>query len=253
MGYNLPVRLGLVADIHANVAALDAVLGALRSAGVDAIVCLGDIVGYHAEPAECIDRVRAAATATIAGNHDIAVVAPGLPSSVNSQALAAIVWTKANLDPERVAWLAGLPRRIDDPAGWTAVHGSFLASDPSSGYVVGLSLRDNLEAVAAGPQRVAFCGHTHLPMCGWLEGQIVHSSPLLRTVRWPPHARAVLINPGSVGQPRDHDPRASAAVVDLERSEVTPLRCEYAIDRTAAAVRRAGLPESLVERLRSGL
>lgn len=248
------MRLGLVADIHANTAALAAVLDALKAAGVDAVVCLGDIVGYHAEPAECIDRVRAAASATIAGNHDVAAVARELPTSVNPQALAALLWTRENLDPARLAWLAALPRRIDDPAGWSAVHGSFVSPDPSNGYVVGTSLRDNLEAIAAGgPPRVAFCGHTHLPMCGWLEGQIVHSSPLLRAVRWPAHARAVLINPGSVGQPRDHDPRAAAAIVDLERSEVTPIRCEYALDRTIAAVRRAGLPESLVERLRAGL
>lgn len=252
------MRLGLVADIHANAAALAAVLDALKAAGVDRVVCLGDIVGYHAEPAECIDRLRDASDATIAGNHDLAVLAPDLPTGVNAQALAAIVWTRQNLDPQRLAWLAGLPRRIDDPAGWIAVHGSLLGADPSSGYVLGPSLRDNLTAIAdasgdAGPGRVGFCGHTHLPMCGWLEGQIVHSSPLLRSVRWPAHARAVLINPGSVGQPRDHDPRAAAAIVDLERSEVTPIRCEYAIDRTAAAVRRAGLPETLVERLRAGL
>lgn len=250
------MRLGLVADIHANAAALAAVLAALKSAGVDRIVCLGDIVGYHAEPAECIDLLREATEATIAGNHDVAATARDLPTGVNPQALAAIVWTREHLDPGRLAWLAALPRRIDDPSGWTAVHGSFLGPDPSSGYVLGASLRDNLLALAGepgAPTRVGFCGHTHLPMCGWLEGQIVHSSPLLRAVRWPAHARAVLINPGSVGQPRDHDPRASAAIVDLERSEVTPIRCEYAIDRTAAAVRRAGLPEGLVERLRAGL
>lgn len=249
------MRIGLIADIHANAPALAAVLAALRREGVDEIVCLGDVVGYNAEPDASVDLLRATTDRVVFGNHDFAVLHGDRLDGTNSAARTAIAWTRACLSPAARAWLAALPARLVSPGRYVAVHGCFLHDDHYHGYVTGAAVRANLDAVAARPDwpTIAFCGHTHLPMCGWLEGQIVHSNPLLRAVRWPAEARAVLINPGSVGQPRDRDPRAAAAVVDLERREVTPIRCDYDLARTTAAIRSAGLPGALAERLRLGV
>ena len=251
--YNRSVRLALIADIHANLAALTAVLDALRSIEVDEVVCLGDLVGYNAEPDVCVAAVRAAADRVIAGNHDVASIRDEVVAGVNSIARAALMWTREHISDETRAYLRGLPHELVSDH-YVAGHGTFLGDDRHSGYVTGTAVRANLEAIADHPTwpKLALCGHTHLPMCTWLEGQLVHSSPLLRPVRWPEHARAVLINPGSVGQPRDGDPRAAAAIVDLGARTVTPIRVEYDVERTIAAIQRAGLPDPLADRLRLG-
>jgi predicted phosphodiesterase len=248
------VRLGLIADIHANHAALAAILDALRRHDVDELVCLGDIVGYNAEPDACVALLRGATDRVILGNHDLAVLRGEVASGTNAIARAAVAWTRANISAESLAYLAGLPPELVVDDRYVAAHGSFVGDERHCGYVTGATLRANLDAIAAAPHwpKLALCGHTHMPVCGWLEGQIVHSSPLLRTVRWPAGARVVLINPGSVGQPRDGDTRAAAAIVDLERREVTPVRCDYDVERTIAAIHRAGLPEALADRLRLG-
>lgn len=247
------MRLALIADIHANFAALTAVLEALGQLEFDELVCLGDIVGYNAEPDPCVAAVRAATDRVIAGNHDTAAVREEVVTGINAIARAALVWTREHLSDEARAYLAGLPQELVG-AGYVAGHGTFLGLDRHAGYVTGPAVRANLEAIADHPTwpKLGLCGHTHIPICTWLEGQIVHSSPLLRPVRWPEHARAVLINPGSVGQPRDGDPRAAAAIVDLEERTVTPIRCDYDVERTIAAIERAGLPEPLADRLRAG-
>lgn len=252
--YTSGVRIGLIADIHANASALEVTLSALRREGVDEIVCLGDIVGYNAEPQECIDQLRAATERVVIGNHDWSVAHGEIASGTNAVAREAIAWTRANLGEEALAYLRGLPRQLIAEDRYIAIHGSFLNADHYHGYITGSVLLSNFEALLARPEwpRVAFCGHTHLPMCGWLEAQISHHNPLLRTVEWPASARVVLINPGSVGQPRDHDPRAAAAIIDLERRQVIPVRSDYDLERTAAAIRRAKLPSSLIDRLRMG-
>jgi diadenosine tetraphosphatase ApaH/serine/threonine PP2A family protein phosphatase len=135
-----------------------------------------------------------------------------------------------------------------------AVHGCYLNDVHVTGYVTETMLESNLRVVAASRElpKLALCGHTHVPMLGVLEGDTARSTRLDEPFRWPKSARAVLVNPGSVGQPRDGDVRASLVIVDLEARTVTPLRVAYDVEAAARAVEAAGLPAVFAERLRAG-
>ncbi len=249
------MRLALIADVHANLPALEAVLEALSGLRFDRLLCLGDLVGYNAQPSECVARVRAAAHDTVAGNHDVDVTLARPAAGTNAAARVAQEWTRARLAPDDLAWLAALPRIVTLPGRAVAVHGCYLNDTHVSGYVTGTMLEANLLAVESKPAwpRVAFCGHTHVPMCGWLEaGGAVEARLDGQTVRWPENARAVLVNPGAVGQPRDGDPRAAFALIDLEARALELRRAAYDVERAARAVVDAGLPVELAERLREG-
>lgn len=246
------MRIAVIADIHANLAALDAVLARIAELAADAVVCLGDLVGYNAEPTPCIDRVRQACAVVVAGNHDRDCLHAPQPGT-NKLARHAIEWTRDQLDGPHRAYLAALPPlvRTDD---YVAAHGSYLSDIYVSGYVTSTMLEKNLIAIAArdGWPAVAMCGHTHVPMFGRWDGVAVHESGLREPETWPRSARAVILNPGSVGQPRDGDPRASFAVVDFETRAVHIERVDYDVERTCAANARAGLPPELSQRLREG-
>jgi diadenosine tetraphosphatase ApaH/serine/threonine PP2A family protein phosphatase len=250
------VRIAVIADIHANRAALEAVLEGIARARADRVVCLGDLVGYHAEPAECIELVRASAAWVVAGNHDRDVVSGREPAPGTNPAARAIQqWTRSRLAPEMLSYLAGLPKIVVDPAGVVGVHGCYLNNEHVFGYVTSTMLPDNLLAITRRSDewpRVALCAHTHQPMCAWLEAEGCVESPSRGAVEWPAAARAVLVNPGSVGQPRDGDPRASFAVVDVPRRRVEFHRCAYDIERTARLLSEAGFPPAMSERLREG-
>lgn len=249
-----PVRVSVIADVHANAAALDAVLEAVARSATERLVCLGDLVGYNAEPAQCVARLRAAAAVVVAGNHDVDVARGSTCAGTNAGARAAQEWTRAQLDGAERAWLGALPAIACDRAGFTAVHGCYLNSTYYTGYVTTTMLPANLRAAAARPERprVALCGHTHVPMLGWLDGDECAEPRWAGTLRWPASAAAVLVNPGSVGQPRDGDPRASFAILDLEARTAELRRVAYDVERAARAIVAAGLPETLAARLREG-
>jgi diadenosine tetraphosphatase ApaH/serine/threonine PP2A family protein phosphatase len=249
------MRLALLADVHANLPALEAVLEDVAAQGVERCVCLGDLVGYNAEPAACVTRVRAQVTLVVAGNHDVDCVRNDSLPGTNAVARQVQAWTRAQLDLEALDYLAGLPNVACDPAGFVAAHGCFLNSLYYTGYVTGTMLGANLAAVAARPEwpSVAFVGHTHVPMCGWITAQgEVHEAPARGHLRWPSSAPAVLLNPGSVGQPRDGDPRAAYGVFDPEAGSFEFRRVRYDVEASAAAILAAGLPAVLAERLREG-
>jgi len=167
------MRLAVVADIHANHHALAAVLAAIQVARADLLVCLGDLVGYNAEPSKCLQRIREAAGVVIAGNHDYCTLSQEPDWGTNTAARQAQAWTRLQLDAMELAYLGGLPTHTVDSRGFVAVHGCYLNGTYLTGYVTGTMLEANLEAVAAKDSwpRVAFCGHTHAPLCGWLEGR----------------------------------------------------------------------------------
>lgn len=243
----------MIADVHANLPALEACLDALDRSGVERIVCLGDVVGYHAEPRECIARLRERAIATVRGNHDHDAISADVQAGTSSAARKVLAWTRAQLSADDQRWLADLPTHIVlDPPGVILAHGCFLNDVFFRGYVTSTMLEANLRAVAARPDwpRVALCGHTHVPMCGWLAAGAIEE----RTcgVVWPSGADAVLINPGSVGQPRDADASARCAIVDVDARGVDVLRVPYDVEAAVAALNRAGLPSELGERLREG-
>jgi len=251
------MRLAVIADLHANVQALDAVAAEIERRAVDRVVCLGDLVGYHANPVETIARVRELATDVIAGNHDREAssqrVSSENPGGTTAPARVALEWTRARLGPSELDYLSALPSRLIRDGSWVAVHGCYLNDVHVTGYVTETMLEENLRVVASKPElpKLAFCGHTHVPMLGVLEVD-VRSTRLDAPFRWPASARAVLVNPGSVGQPRDGDVRASFVVVDLEERIVTPVRVAYDVEAAARAVETAGLPAVFAERLRAG-
>lgn len=248
------MRLAVIADVHANLPALEAVLSAIDRADVARVICLGDMVGYNAEPASCLRLLRSRVDTFVAGNHDIDVACRKLSPGTGLIARDVQAWTRAQLDDEAIGFLSDLPRVISDPAGFVAAHGCYLNTLFYTGYVTGTMLEKNLVAIRDHPTwpKLAFCGHTHVPMVAWLLGGEVDERAADHPNTWPAEAEAVLVNPGSVGQPRDGDARASFALVDIERSTVTIERTAYDIERACRAIAAARLPFDLVTRLREG-
>ncbi len=248
------MRIAVLADLHANLPALGAVLSAIRRAQPDCIVCLGDIVGYGAEPEACIEMMRSISATTVLGNHDADVVNHTEAPGTNPQARLLHQWTRSQLSASAIAYLRSLPPVKIEAGEFIAVHGCYLNETHVTGYVTSTMLEANLRAIATRPEwpRLALCGHTHAPLCGWLEGEHCTERNLQEAVYWPKNARAVLLNPGSVGQPRDGDPRASFAVVDTVQRRIEIQRLDYEIERAAQAISAAGLPVSLAERLWQG-
>ena len=250
------MRLVVIADVHANWPALQVVLADAAQLKADQRVCLGDLVGYNAQPVECITAVREFCDVVIAGNHDWDIASVQEPLiGTTSHARLVQAWTREQLGDEHVAYLAQLPNKHIEASVYIAVHGCYLNDVHVNGYVTQTMLRANLEALAARDDwpSVGFSGHTHCPQLAYLRNGEVHTvKPLDPPVHWPADAQAVLINPGSVGQPRDEDPRCSYALVDFEQRSVEFRRLDYDIDATAAAAEGTGLPEVLVRRLYQG-
>jgi diadenosine tetraphosphatase ApaH/serine/threonine PP2A family protein phosphatase len=248
------MRIAVFGDVHANLEALDAALDAISLARADAIVCLGDIVGYGAEPKECIARLRQTASLIVAGNHDLDVSNGAHSPGTNATARLMIDWTRSQIDEESKIFLARLPRRIIVQGALVAAHGCYLNPEHVNGYVTSTMLEANLRAIARNTSwpHLAFCGHTHVPMCGWIEGDMCIERKPGAPLRWPSSAQAILVNPGSVGQPRDGDPRAAFAIVDTELRSVEVVRVAYDIEAAARAIERSGLPSMLADRLREG-
>ena len=240
------MRIAVLSDIHANLPALEAVLAALGA--VDAVWHLGDVVGYGPHPDEVVARLRELGAVGVRGNHDAAALDLELAEWFNPDARRAIEWTAGRITPATREWLAALPERREIE-GLTLVHGS--PRDPTWEYVAtAAGARANLPAFTTAH---FLHGHTHLPgafreSAGHVETLAAADGGTLRL-----DARRVLVNPGSVGQPRDGDHRASAMTMDTETSTITWHRVAYPIAATQADMRAVGLPNRLVTRLEHGL
>ncbi len=239
------MRIAVLSDIHANLPALEAVLAALGP--VDAVWHLGDVVGYGPHPDEVVARLRDVGAVGVRGNHDLAALGGLEVEWFNPAARAAIEWTARRIGHQAREWLGALPERlaIDD---LTLVHGS--PQDPTWEYITTTpGARANMAAFVT-----PYClhGHTHVPAV-WREddGRLEGISPSDGS-ELPLDERRLLFNPGSVGQPRDGDPRASALVLDTDARLVTWRRVEYPITSTQADIRAAGLPRWLADRLAFG-
>lgn len=244
------MRIAVLSDIHANLEALLAVLERTRALKAEAIVCLGDIVGYNANPNECIDILRAERAACVLGNHDTRATGLEGPERFNPLARAAVLWTREQLTSESRQFLAGLPReeRVRD---FFLFHGFIHDTDRY------LFSRDDavenfrlLAGLSGGPQ-IGFFGHTHL-VAALSEQRGIVSASLDREELDLVDDRRYLINPGSVGQPRDGDPRASFLLYDDEQRRVTFLRTAYDIGKCRDKIISAGLPPQLADRLEWG-
>ena len=248
------MKIAVLSDVHANLAALQAVLADIDAVAPDAVIWhTGDIVGYNAEPNEVIALLRERSAAGVMGNHDAAVLGELDVSWFNPEAAAAVKWTATHLTPENATWLHALPR-ISEMGAATLVHASLLK--PLEEYVIDAeSARENLFALSTP---VLFHGHTHVPAYWALRGG--QSSVIDIDGRAQPLLSTSLINVGSVGQPRDGDVRASWVLWDRsdDGSAIGALgtvqwrRVAYDVARTQALVRAAGLPEFLAERLAAG-
>jgi diadenosine tetraphosphatase ApaH/serine/threonine PP2A family protein phosphatase len=242
------MRIVLVSDIHSNAVALQAVRAALPI--YHELWCLGDTIGYGPEPNECVDQVRALAKHVLTGNHDLASL--GLVSLVDFNALAraANLWNNEQLKPEQRAFMQDLPAHLPLPPQVTLAHAS--PRDPIWEYILDPeTARMNLRYFDTP---ICFVGHTHVPMVFALHGdgsiEFRRGAPG-EIVQLKPESRYI-INPGSVGQPRDGDPRAAYAVWDTEAQIVRFNRVEYDIVATQRKMQAAGLPELLAERLSFG-
>ncbi len=246
------MRYLVLTDIHANLDALDAVLRDASRSGYDEVLVLGDLVGYGAEPNAVIDRVIALEPRVIVrGNHD--KVASGIEDADDFNAVAqrAVSWTLANLSPDHRDWLAALPRgpELVDPLV-EVCHGSPFDEDA---YI--FSELDALRALRASHRPLCLFGHTHFPAIYRLsDGRFDVSMEATQTPAEIPIEEGwkYLVNPGSVGQPRDGDPRAAYAIVDESERTLSLYRVAYPLEDAQEKVIRAGLPEALALRLAAG-
>lgn len=243
------MRYAVLSDVHGNLEALEAVLADVQRRRPDAHLCLGDTVGYGPDPNACVDRVRALGGPVIAGNHDLAAAGMLDPDAFTPLARAAIEWTRGVLTEETRAWLRALPDRIEDPA-FLAVHGS--PRDPIEEYII--DLPTSLAIFSEHAFALCLVGHSHVPGAFILAADGTVSArplPVGRGVRLT-HASRYIVNAGSVGQPRDGDPRASYLVLDTAARTVTLERLEYPIAVTQEKMAARGLPAPLAQRLALG-
>jgi diadenosine tetraphosphatase ApaH/serine/threonine PP2A family protein phosphatase len=240
------VRIALVSDIHANLVALDAVLAAIPS--VDAIWQLGDVVGYGPHPEAVVARLREVGATGVRGNHDAAAIGALDVESFNIDARRAMEWTRSVITDDTTAWLGELPER-DEREGFTLVHGS--PRDPTWEYVTSTPVAR--ASIGAMTTPCGLHGHTHVPIAYVEEdGRLETMSPGAGS-RLAIEGRRVLVNPGSVGQPRDGIPTAAWLLLDIGADTITWQRTAYDVASVQAAMIAAGLPERLVARLAYGL
>lgn len=239
------MRVAVLSDIHANLVALDAVLAA--AGPVDAVWHLGDVVGYGPDPNGVVRRLRDIGAIGVRGNHDAAAVGGNEIDWFNPDARRAMEWTRMALAPDAIEWLAALPERRTE-AGIQLVHGS--PRQPIWEYIVSdASARANLDRLAG---TMALHGHTHVPVA-WRDAE--PEVDLIRGRAGETLAldeRRLLVNPGSVGQPRDGVPSASFLILEPEAGRATWRRIAYDIGAVQAAMRTAGLPGPLWRRLEIG-
>ena len=242
------MRVLLIADIHANLVALEAVI---EDAGpVDAVWCLGDVIGYGPRPNECSAWVEEHAAVTVVGNHDWACLGRLDLDEFNDAAHAATLWTIDRLTPHAHNWIDSLPNRYIE-GDMTLVHGS--PRHPVWEYV-----QRPATAAANFPffdTDICFIGHTHVPVIFPEElarkGEAIYQPPVGEIITLN-HGR-YLVNPGSVGQPRDGDPRAAYALFDPDTREIEFRRLAYDVKQTQCQMQEEDLPPSLVARLANGL
>ena len=242
------MRVAVISDIHANLHALDTVLAEIDAEDVTEIWCLGDVVGYGPRPNECCDLVRQRATHSLCGNHDLAVLGSLDVGEFAGDAGRAARWTAHELGAEQRAWLGTLKpqARVD---GAELFHGS--PRDPVWEYV--LSEQVALASLQATEAPLVLVGHSHVALAlaaedGYMQGGLAPAGTVaeLGSLRW-------LVNPGSVGQPRDGDPRAAWLLLDLDERLATFRRIAYDVEQTQAEIRSRGLPDGLASRLSHGV
>ncbi len=242
------MRYAILSDVHSNLEALEVVLKDILARRPEAILCLGDFVGYGPDPNGVVEELRPHVAGAVAGNHDLAALSELDIGTFNPLAAAAILWTRDHLSEQVRAYLQSLPRQMT-PDGFLAVHGS--VRDPVEEYIFDPETAE--ASFQASPFRLCVVGHTHVPAVFVLDGGRVTAAP------FPPdrplqldEGRRYILNGGSVGQPRDGDPRAAYLWFDGEAQVATLIRLEYQLEQTQKKMMEVGLPPMLAERLAFG-
>jgi predicted phosphodiesterase len=246
------LRFLILSDVHANMTALTTSLAACDGHW-DHAVCLGDLVGYGPDPNEVVDHLRGLVIATVRGNHDKAAAGNEGIEDFNPVARAAMEWTRSTLRPDNLAYLRELPHGPLQCNGMSLLHGAW---DDEDEYV--FSPEQAMSTLVAAPGNVSFFGHTHFQGgFSYFDGRVdvLQVKPKTPGLPYKLHLepnRRYMLNPGSIGQPRDGDPRAAFAIADLKRSVVEFWRVPYDIGSVQERMTRAGAPEPLILRLAFG-
>lgn len=239
------MRYGIIADIHANLEALQVVLADIKQEKCTHVVCLGDVVGYGANPKECLDIIRGMNIPVVKGNHDEYIGSSEDPEGFNDAAAEAVTWSRSQLTEDDRKWLREL-KYFRLVANFSIVHAT-LDAPQRWGYVL-----DKLEAAASFTYQntpVCFFGHTHVPLAFIRDTGVRGGTYSKFRVE---SGKKYFVNVGSVGQPRDGDPRAAYVIYDLRQQTIELRRLEYDIATAQRKIRAAGLPERLADRLASG-
>jgi len=239
-------KFAVISDLHANLEALQTVLAEIEQQGIEDIVCLGDIVGYGADPAACVKIIREREIICIQGNHD-RQMAGEIEEGTRDYAIEALMWTREQLSDEDIQYLLGLPESLPLAGSFLFCHGSPRDRDE---YIVHIGgMKANLQFLRESHPEVLVCffGHTHLPSIigGDLAVQDLTETETFRLDR----TATYLINPGGVGQPRDKCPKASFVIFDREAWTITFNRLEYDVESARRKIMDADLPRKLAERL----
>lgn len=246
------MRIAVIADIHSNSEALASVLAQLDREGVEAILNLGDLVGYNASPNECLEMLQGRQVWSLAGNHDLALLDPERAQNFNIIAYDALMWGRQQLRPEFLEFLQGLPLLRKLPGSFMACHGTPANPDTYIAYhFQGKRVLTDLHKHS--DLRVCFFGHTHRRALWYrdIRGKVALRQISPAAMRLSPHEH-YLINPGSVGQPRDGNPEAAYAIFDDQAGSIEFKSVPYDISGAQRRILAAGLPPYLAERLALG-
>ncbi|MEW5795839.1 MAG: metallophosphoesterase family protein [Candidatus Zixiibacteriota bacterium] len=241
------MRLALISDIHGNLEALEAVLRDVAGQKADQVHCLGDVVGYGCDPVACLHLVGDSCDIKLMGNHEYAAIGVLPTGAMNPTARQSMIWTMAQLTDREISLISGFEMTAERE-NCLLVHAS--PFDPDEWHYI-LSPQDAVEAFAHSEHRLIFHGHTHLP--------VIYCRPPVGKVRTitahdfdPDENSRYLVNIGSVGQPRDNDPRACYVIYDSSEDTVYFRRVEYDIQAAQAKMCRADMPQMLIDRLQVG-
>ena len=240
------MRYGIFSDVHSNLEALEAVLGAYSKERIDQYLLAGDVVGYCADPSECIKRIADISCITVAGNHDWATSDLFDPINLNEAAREAVLWTEAVISWEEIGYLKSLELVYESDA-FSVVHGS-LNSPGDFNYI--RSEKDAAPTFHLMRSNICFIGHSHVDGIFQLQKNGI-SYARNHKVKLSPDVKYI-VNVGSVGQPRDGDPRAAYAIYDDEKNVVEIKRVEYDIKAAQDKILKSGLPSELAYRLSAG-
>ncbi len=240
------MKYAIFGDVHANLEALEAVFMDMDQFDIDEYLCVGDVVGYGADPEATIELVKERANCTVAGNHDYAIAGKLSMEYFNAYAREVAEWTMDRLDEDQLSFLEDLPLLKNWKDDLTLVHATFKAPEKFDYILTSYDAHINFQTMDT---RVGFLGHSHIPANFLLKGNVINNQETEFTLEEDTRA---MVNVGSVGQPRDEDPRASYCLFDAEEEKIEIRRVEYDIDTAANKIYDAGLPELLGERLYYG-